>query len=73
VYIEGKMRRKNIEEHTSKAKELMELVHMDICGPMSTVTYDEGNFFCVLWRRRCDSQEQLLYQRGPRLWLLKRR
>jgi GAG-pre-integrase domain len=46
--VEGKMRRKNFEDHTSKPKQPMESVHMDTCGPMSTVTYSGGRYFLLL-------------------------
>jgi hypothetical protein len=42
------MRRKTFENHTSKPKQPMESVHMDICGLMSTVTYGGGRYFLLL-------------------------
>jgi hypothetical protein len=39
------MRRKNFKDHTIKPKQPMESVHMDICGPMSMVTYGGGAIF----------------------------
>jgi hypothetical protein len=45
--VEGKMRRKNFEDHTSKPRQPMESLHLDICGLMSTVSSGGGQHFLL--------------------------
>ncbi|GJW79287.1 retrotransposon protein, putative, ty1-copia subclass [Tanacetum coccineum] len=43
--ISGKMARKPFPHQVKRAKDLLGLIHTDVCGPFRTVSREEANYF----------------------------
>ena len=47
VFFLGKMTKSPFTEHGEKASDLLELIHSDVCGPMSTLAKGGYKYFII--------------------------